>query len=199
MPRVVDHDQRRAEIGAAVMRLVARRGIEAVTVREVAAESGWSTGVLAHYFRSKEDMLVFAFQATVDSYRRRVEALPTEAGPAAFLREALAGLLPLDETRRDEMLVWFSFVGRLPGSEHLRRLMRDCYRELSAFLARVIEAGQQAGEFRGEIVPADEARSLMAFCDGMAMQHIYEPGDVSQADLRRLLDERLTQLRIQAD
>ena len=48
MPRIVDHEERRAEVAAAVWRIVSRDGLEAATVRRVAAETGMSTLSLIH-------------------------------------------------------------------------------------------------------------------------------------------------------
>ena len=40
MPKIVDHEARRAELAEAVWRLASRDGLEAVTLRGVAAEAG---------------------------------------------------------------------------------------------------------------------------------------------------------------
>ncbi|CUU57742.1 DNA-binding transcriptional regulator YbjK [Parafrankia irregularis] len=194
MPRAIDHEQRRAEIGAAVLRLVAREGIDAVTVRRVAAESGWSTGVLAHYFDSKDEILAVAFQASSDAYRRRFADIAADAPPRTVLRAALTGLLPLDEARRDELLVWYGFVSRVLASEMLRAFPRDAYRELRTILAEVITAGQHAGEIRADLRPGDEARALLAFCDGLALQHLFDPAELDHGELVRLLERRLAAL-----
>src|SRR4029453_3031976 len=74
MPKVVDHEERRAELGAAVWRLASREGLEAVTVRRVAEEAGWSTGAVVHYFSDKEELLLFAFRTVADRVGRRLAA-----------------------------------------------------------------------------------------------------------------------------
>ncbi len=53
MPKIVDHDLQRETFAKAAMRLSARNGLEGVTMRGVAAESGLSYGSLFHYFESK--------------------------------------------------------------------------------------------------------------------------------------------------
>ena len=40
MPKIVDHDVQRVTFAEAAMRLIARHGIEGVTMRAVAAEAG---------------------------------------------------------------------------------------------------------------------------------------------------------------
>ena len=72
MPKVVDHEERRAKLGAAVWRLASREGLEAVTVRRVAEEAGCSTGAVVHYFAGKEDLLLFAFSTVADRVRTRL-------------------------------------------------------------------------------------------------------------------------------
>jgi len=57
MPRIVDHEERRAEVAAAVWRIVSRDGLEAATVRRVAAETGMSTSVVSHYFAGKDELV----------------------------------------------------------------------------------------------------------------------------------------------
>ena len=65
MPKVVDHDRRRAELSEALWRVALRDGFDAVTVRSVALESGWSAGALRHYFPDKAEMVLFAVDLVV--------------------------------------------------------------------------------------------------------------------------------------
>jgi AcrR family transcriptional regulator len=47
--------------------IVAERGLDDVSVREVASAAGVSIGTVQHYFRTKDDMLFTAFQDVVRS------------------------------------------------------------------------------------------------------------------------------------
>ncbi|MGJ8686787.1 MAG: TetR/AcrR family transcriptional regulator, partial [Spongiibacteraceae bacterium] len=60
--RKVDHDQRREDVASAAASLIARSGLEALTTRALAKEMGCSIGVLSHYFSSKEEIVIAAFQ-----------------------------------------------------------------------------------------------------------------------------------------
>src|SRR5919198_1840349 len=82
MPRIVDHEQRRAEVAAAVWRIVSRDGLEAATVRRVAAETGMSTSVVSHYFAGKDDLLRLAFRIVVARGRDRAIAQSAQGGRA---------------------------------------------------------------------------------------------------------------------
>ena len=60
MAKIVDHDEKRREIQQVTARLIAREGLEAVTTRRIAQESGCSLGILSHYFANKNEIVVAA-------------------------------------------------------------------------------------------------------------------------------------------
>ncbi|WP_432512151.1 TetR family transcriptional regulator [Kineococcus sp. SYSU DK001] len=60
MPRIVDHDARRAELVTTSLRLVAGHGIEAVDSRSVSAATGTSAGSLWNHFPSTDHLVAAA-------------------------------------------------------------------------------------------------------------------------------------------
>jgi AcrR family transcriptional regulator len=57
---VVDREERRSRIAEAILRIAASRGLDEVSLRDVAAEAGVSMGQVQHYFSTKREMLMFA-------------------------------------------------------------------------------------------------------------------------------------------
>lgn len=57
MPKIVDHDSYRREILDKCFDLFSSRGYSNITMKEIAAEAGVSTGTLYHYFPTKESIL----------------------------------------------------------------------------------------------------------------------------------------------
>ena len=192
MPKIVDHDQRREELAAAVWRLAARDGLEAVTIRAVAAEAGWSTGALHHYFGDKEELLLFAFQTVADRVGRRVTAArQTAAGPLQLVRELLAIGLPLDAERRAETRVWFAFLGLALTRPVLARAQRAAYRHWRRLVADALRDAQEQGQIERGIDLEREAAGLVALVDGLAVQAMFE----SRARMHELVDNHLARLR----
>ena len=62
MPKVVDHAQRRDEIAQAACQAVAKYGFEQATVARIARAAGYTTGMLAHYFESKQEIILAALR-----------------------------------------------------------------------------------------------------------------------------------------
>lgn len=195
MPKVVNHDERRAELAAAVWRLASRDGLEAVTLRGVSAEAGWSTGALNHYFGDKESLLLFAFQITADRVGRRLAAAAEAVSePIELVRTMLTCGLPLDAERRAEVRVWFAFLGLALTRPVLARAQRDAYRTWREMVSRALAEAQERGQLDSALDPEREAAGLVALVDGLAVQATFEPRALGRARQLELVDERLAQL-----
>ena len=116
MPKVVDHQARRAEVAAVAADLIARRGLD-VSVRDVAAAGGYSTTVVTHYFASKRELLLHAYRSAGFATEERLAAKRGLFG----ICEAI---LPLDEPRRRTWQTWFAFWGAAVADEELAALQR---------------------------------------------------------------------------
>jgi TetR/AcrR family transcriptional regulator, transcriptional repressor of bet genes len=196
VPKIVDHEQRREELAAAVWRIASRDGLDAVTIRRVAAEAGWSTGALHHYFSDKEELLLFAFRTIADRVGRRVAVARESARePIALVRELLAIGLPLDADRRDETRVWFAFLGLALTRSALAQAQGAAYAQWRRLVASALEQAQAAGELDTAIDPLREAASLVALVDGLAVQAMFEPSGPSPERQLEILDARLAELR----
>ena len=74
MPAQVDHDERRRELADVAIELIAEAGLDGASVRKIAARAGYSTVVVAHYFRNKEELLRQAFEHTIEQTARQIDA-----------------------------------------------------------------------------------------------------------------------------
>ena len=143
MPRVVDIHERRAELAAAAAQLIARAGVGAATMREVAAEAGWTTGALTHYFADKRELLLFTFKSSLEQRRIARDARDLDR-PRDALLEALEGALPLDDERRRHWMVTIAFCAQAAGDEELSAAQRDAYREFrSSTAALAVRCGRR--------------------------------------------------------
>jgi AcrR family transcriptional regulator len=193
VPKIVDHDARRAAIGLSVMKLVADVGAERATVRAVAIASGWSTGVLAHYFGSKDEMLGFAITEIGDGLQRRIAQIEAR-GPLQWVRAALIELLPLDEQRRVELLAWYGFLSRALNNPDLSNALQTAHRELEESVSAML---QQAADARQAVLvrsTTDTALELLTFVDGLSLRHLFDPQRLDNTEMIRLLDSQIAKL-----
>jgi len=190
----VDHDARRAAIGLSVMKLVADVGAERATVRAVAIASGWSTGVLAHYFGSKDEMLGFAITEIGDGVQRRIAQIEAR-DPLQWVRAALIELLPLDEQRRIELLAWYGFLSRALNNPDLSNALQTAHRELEESVSSMLRQAVDTGQTVLVASTADTALELLTFADGLSLRHLFDPQRLDSVEMIRLLDGQIAELR----
>jgi TetR/AcrR family transcriptional regulator, transcriptional repressor of bet genes len=184
VPKKIDHEERRRQLAGALWRVLATRGMEAVSLRHVAAEAGVSMGMVQHYFADKEAMVLFALSSMTEQYSRRVAVLPDE--PLQRVRAVLVAGLPLDEERRLEAQVAVTFLTHAPVNPHIRAYLREGYAEGHAYLA---------GQLRlaGVREPEQEASTLLALADGLTAHTL--AGHHQPAEALAILDAHLKGIR----
>lgn len=189
MPAVVDHEARRRAVAEVTANLVAKAGIEAVTVREVAQAAGYSTAIVSHYFSSKVELLFYTYRATVLRAHQRMEAA-LEAGGGA-VRPYLAALLPLNAEQRRDWLVWFAFWTMAIADQTLSGEQQARSRQIVARVATLLtERGVAEG------VAQAGARRLLVTIYGMASQAFFDPESWPPETQLSLLDVDLKALGV---
>ncbi|AVT28698.1 TetR family transcriptional regulator [Plantactinospora sp. BC1] len=193
MPRRTDHVARRRQLADALMRLAATQGLEAVSLRHVAAEAGVSTGMVQHYFRTKDEMMTFALDMVMRDAERRVTAEATAAGrvlaPAELVRTLMVQILPLDEPRRLEGHVTLAFLAYAAVKPAIAEGLRESSGHMRNFLADQIRAVQATGGTVPPVDPTHAATALLALVDGLGI-HVLS-GHYSGEEAVAVLDAHL--------
>jgi AcrR family transcriptional regulator len=140
MPKIIDHNQRREEIAQQVNSLISEKGIENTTIRAICRRSGFSTGVLSHYFENREAMLIYVFEWHMLRTLRRLESVENLKITDEFglLSRAIQMLLPgyvsgpADEDATFSAGLW-TFM---QGEDHRKKLLTSSYRPITALLKK---------------------------------------------------------------
>lgn len=185
MPKRVDHEERRRLIAEAVRRIAADRGLEAVSLGEVAAEAGISKGLVQHYFPTKDAMLRYA----TTTLRGQVE---DRLGSPTSLRDVVVALLPLDDASRTDALVANAFLVRALKDEEIAGRFRTGHAQLSAALAAMITTAQADGALSAGLDPVREADLLLAVVAGLGDAVLL--GHRTPEDAVALVDHHLSRL-----
>ena len=195
MPRTVDPVERRAQVATAARAVIARDGLDAATVRRVAAEAGSSTTVVTHYFADKQALLLAAVQDAYAAVAVRMVA-HIEAGPSGLstLRAVLLEALPLDAERAAEARVCMAFWAAASTSPALRAVQGAGYQQWRQLVARVLAEAVERGEVSTDLDPMDAGEQLMCLVDGLLMQATLEPGRLPADRQIRFLDAALQRL-----
>jgi AcrR family transcriptional regulator len=175
VPKVVDRERRRGDLGRAAARVVSRIGLEGVTVQAVAAEAGCSAGSIAHYFRNKDELLVQALHAATEAL---IQLLREPAEPLCTLdalRALARGCLPLDSDRERDWRVRLAFWTRASGPPEEVQLARDHLAEWRVLWEGAICSVQAQGGVRADVDAAEASAGIVALIVGTAAQLLVRP------------------------
>jgi TetR/AcrR family transcriptional repressor of bet genes len=171
MPKQVDQEQRRREIARAVWHVAAERGLESVSLRNVAAAGGVSMGRVQHYFGSRDQMILFACRHLVELAGEGLQQLaagdPTDASPMTVIRNVALQSLPLDEGQRIGATVWYSFLRAAVTDPSLAEYIAEVWSGTHELLAQQIVAAQESGQIDGKTDAALAAHALLCLIDGL--------------------------------
>jgi AcrR family transcriptional regulator len=195
MPKLVDHEQRRAELARAVWTVIRRDGLERASVRNVAREAGLSMGSLRHYFATQSELLCFAMQLVGDRARARIGALEPAADARRAAEQVLHELVPLDDERRAESEVWLAFTGRALVDPQQRAIYELIHDQLNGACTRAIEALVGAGLTAEGLDVALEASRLHALLDGLALHAVVRPARVPPLQIKAVIARHLDSLQ----
>lgn len=141
--------ERQMELTDAALRIVATRGIAALTTRSLAEEMGLTSGALFRHFASLDALLV-AVVARVESVLEATypsSALPSRERLSAFIEarsQAVGNQLGILR-----LVVSEQFLLALPEGGSAR--LGACVTKTRAFVTRCLRDGQAQGVFRADI------------------------------------------------
>jgi AcrR family transcriptional regulator len=190
----VVHEFRVQSIQDATMRVIARKGMAAATMQEIAEEAGVAKGTIYLYFRDRDELVEKTFESAISQLHKRVDV-------------AMAAGVPFDEKLRSMLGAVISFFGehreffrlymsmRLPeGSvQQQRRQKRTCQPRYQARIEKMVEALREAMN-RGEIRVTDPRRLALFIIEGsnaVIIERVMSEGAMPSSDDVDFLSEMI--------
>jgi AcrR family transcriptional regulator len=200
VPKRVDHEERRQQICAALLRTAAARGLHATGMREVAAEAGVSLRLVQYYFGTKEELMLAAMQQLATQYAERAMARINEIRPTSAPvppRDIIAAILtegiPADEERRTFTTLYTAYfaLSLTEPALALSPLVRNSSAVIGV-VADQLRVAQVHGETPPGLDPDLEALSLLALSAGLG--HSVLGGHSSPEQAQAVIDYQLDRL-----
>ncbi len=184
MPKQVDHALRRRELVAASWDVISREGLEALTLRKVAAAADCTTGRIAHYFNGREELLLAALSSAYAAAEARMVRIEQSTRSAEDrLRGVIHEALPLNVERLKEWRVWMVFWAAAATNDDLAQENIRRYVAWQRMLARLIT------EHAGSVNAENLAFALVAMIDGIGVRTSLSP-DARHRKLARAAIDR---------
>lgn len=185
---------RRSELVHAAIEVIAERGFDRTTVRDIARSAGAAAASVHYYFKSKDELLQAAFDEVEMRFRNRVaETLAAVTTPA----DQLAALVELffgggaDETQG--WVVQIDVWQQASRHEVFRQTFVEAHDWWVTTIAQTLTAGVAQRQFRPIQDVRCEATELAALMDGLGIYYVTEQVDSQLA--RSIVLERVQDLK----
>jgi AcrR family transcriptional regulator len=134
---------------AAACRAIARRGVEATRIADIAREAGTSTGMVHYYFETKDDVLLAALEWANDQpYSKMDELLGREADDLSRLATLLELSIPYPGPPREEWVLFLELWGRMLHRPELLVAAESAYSRWRSYFLDIVRSGAASGAFR---------------------------------------------------
>ncbi len=148
MPKIGMEQIRKDEVIAATKRCLVKTGFMRLTVKAIANEAGLSTGIIYHYFKNKEDLLLNvikrAFAQSHENVMREVEPLTSER---AKLFKHLESIHAVVIDNPEFYTVMLNYLGQAPNDSEIRKIVTKFLSNLTSYVHSYLREGVSHDEF----------------------------------------------------
>jgi TetR/AcrR family transcriptional regulator, transcriptional repressor of bet genes len=181
VPKLSNHEQRRAHILDALLRIASSSGLQVASMRTVAAEAGVTVSTVQYYFHSKEQLLFAGLQRLAEAVSQRAAAEVRSTALLSIrdtLQAWLIQMIPVDDDQRASYTVFAAYHALALTDPALAQLP---YTRNSGALETAIGDQIRTAQRDGEVPPdrdaQAEAANLLALATGL--------GDSVMANMRK--------------
>jgi len=144
------------------MRVIARKGMAAATMAEIADEAGVAKGTIYLYFRDRDELVEKTFETAITGLHQQVDSMLAGAAPfEEKLRSMLRAAFAFFRENREFFRLYISMRFPEGSAQQQRRQKRTCQPQYRTRVDRMAEALSEAMR-HGEVRQAD-ARRLALF------------------------------------
>lgn len=162
----VVHEFRIQSIQEAAMRVIARKGMAAATMQEIAEEAGVAKGTIYLYFRDRDELVEKTFESAITQLHKRIdEALDSDAPFDERLRAVIAAKIDFFRENREFFRLYISLRFPEGTPQQQRRQKRICQPQYRARIEKLASVLKEAMD-RGEIRRMDSARLALFIVEG---------------------------------
>lgn len=161
--------RRRGQIVQAAVKLFSAQGFYKTTVQQIAAEAQISNGLIYHYARTKEDILLLALMSVLEGYKQELpRAIEQHEDAMDRLLAGVRAYCNVVDRSRDATVLAYRSTKSLPDGqrEHIKQLEIETNR----LIEDCIQACIDAGYFR-QVNVSLSAYHFVSFAHAWALKH----------------------------
>ncbi|UOQ61251.1 TetR/AcrR family transcriptional regulator [Leucobacter rhizosphaerae] len=195
MPKIIDHDERRQDIVDVTWKLIVEGGIEAATMREIAARAGFANGALKHYFSGKDAIIKGAYERSLHGLGERLEAHVADARGIEALEKSIRFTLPVQQEDATAARVLLSFWERCVFSPDLDHDYDEHLENWTAGYLRYLREGREDGDVVNPTSDEQLANEIITMILGATVTRVVSPAYFHESMLEAQVTDYIARLR----
>ncbi len=161
--------RRRGQIVQAAVKLFSAQGFYKTTVQQIAAEAQISNGLIYHYARTKEDILLLALVSVLEGYKQELPpAIEQHEDPMDRLLAGVRAYCDVVDRSREATVLAYRSTKSLPDTQ--RAHIKQLEVETNRLIEECVQACIDAGYFRSVDVPLT-VYHFVNFAHAWALKH----------------------------
>ncbi len=171
----------------AAARIVADRGLEALTLNEAGEAAGYSRALPAHYFGTRSAMITALAKHILAKFVRRVRDDETPAPTLDNIIDRVRHYIDEACTDPDTLRAYQTILASGLTTPEAAGLVNKLNHDSIDGIAGLIHAAREAGEIRTDARPRAEASIILAAMRGVMFQWLMDRDYVNLATVRDCL------------
>ncbi|NLV16458.1 MAG: TetR/AcrR family transcriptional regulator [Syntrophomonadaceae bacterium] len=175
MAKNILEEIRKDQIINATRKLIIDKGYGNFSMKDIAAELDMSTGLIYHYFQSKDDLTVQVLKQSFREPRQRyidtTEAMPNFRDKISNYIDNMHDVI---RNNQEGYVVLLNYLGQVLYAQDVDRILIKFFKNLRSFVDQLLEYGREQGIIDKQ-TGEGMAELLVAASMGIAFQHIVDP------------------------
>ncbi|RNB84569.1 TetR/AcrR family transcriptional regulator [Brevibacillus fluminis] len=188
MPKLGMEEKRKADVIDAALTCISAYGIDGMTLERVAEFANCSKGVIAYYFKNKENLTIEAFKAFLAYYGKKIEyEIDRSMTSGEMLDVVLKHILPPycdDQEKKihvseldgvecmyipyeDQAKLFVQFFSKTALDPKLQEIASESYQRDFQGIAKIIDSGNKKGAI-APVDPQSTAYGILAMAVGLS-------------------------------
>jgi len=165
MPKVGMEEIRRDQVIAATTRCIVQKGIVNLSVKDIASEAGVSTGIIYHYFKNKEEILMHVIKAAFQqSHQVVMDTVEPLESPRDKLIKHIENINDVAKDNSQFYALLLNYLGQTGSKEQVNAIVKKFFKNLRSYVNRYLTEGVNRKMF-----PAERTKDLPAIVIALGM------------------------------
>ncbi|MDB6060777.1 MAG: transcriptional regulator BetI [Verrucomicrobiaceae bacterium] len=195
MPKIVNHEERREFIARVSAEIIAEQGLEQATIREIAQRTGFSKGVIEHYFEDKDHIIDMALEWIGKRYLQRERRAVGEKKGLAALKTRLLCSWPLTKESQQEWRIRLRFWSIAVVQKEAHPILGKLMLLTRERLIQNIDEAKALGEVPASIDTIRTTSMLIHISTGLSCNVLVAPMFYNKRYIRETVDNIIADLR----